>query len=136
MWKRGATECTEEILLPTVRGPLVELRFTGRGEGFELSDLIDQAVARLEPVALVLDLSAYRYRGGDAIGGIASAFFARTQEGEVGRRPCAIVGRRMALRSLQSLFTVARVIDLADVHFFRSLLEARAFMLGRVTTTA
>ena len=137
MFWRTLTECSRETLLSTARGPLVEIRFRGRGEGSEVSDFIAREIERLEPVGVVIDLLGYRYRGGDAIGGIAAAFFARTEGSERAiARPCAIVASRGTTRSLGRLLELSRLLDIADLRFTDSLPDAREFVIGRLQTTA
>lgn len=112
------------------KGDAVVLELAFRGGhwqvGSEIREAISSAVKASAPAAVLLDLSNFRYRGGDYASGFVEAFLDR----EGGRtRPACFVGAPAGVRSLFDLIDIGGHLG---VRYFRSRAEAFDYLDSRL----
>ena len=95
----------------------------------EIRDGIAEAIESSPPAAILLDLSSFRYRGGDYISGFLEAFL---DKGHGRARPACFVS---SPRGVKSLFDAIDPSGTFGVRYFQDRAEALEYLRARLEAT-
>ena len=105
-------------------GTVVEFIFRGthdRTHGREMSQFVEEIVAKSRPSAIVFNLLDYLYEFGDDVSVLFTAAIDRNTRR---LRPVYIAATGMTYQSLQSLFQAGHITEAFEIQFVDSVEEA------------
>jgi hypothetical protein len=119
-------------LVHTRRGEVIlQLAFNGDHwqHGNEIGKVIANALEASAPAAIALDLSKFRYHGGDYVEGFLAAFVA--DKHRISRPACFV----RAPSSMQTAFELFRLNSTLGIRYFDSNAEALDYLGSRLESS-
>ena len=116
--------CEKTVLESTDRGVILEIRFEGGdsvARGHKMTKFIQNAIEEHRPAAIILNLLGIQAIFDTDVGGMVSAFRDRQREINL---PCIIAIRGVAARSLASLLTITKMMEIFDIVIVDGMDEA------------
>ena len=112
-------------------GVVLELAFQDGHWQFdtEIRESIADAVRATAPAAILVDLTRFRYRGGDYVSGFIEAFLDKSRPGV---RPACFLGAPQGVRRLFDAIDPARSFA---IHYFDDRAEALDYLRDRLEPT-